>query len=391
MERSDPIGLRGCHTSSRRPVRGSSRNTEVERSRQQGGNSVATVTRWAFNGPMNVELHLLAPGDTGGLEARYDVLAAARTVDLPYDPPPSRLDSMAVLEHPWPGEKSISWLVRSTGSVVGVASLHLPSMDNLENASVEVVIHPRHRRRGIGTAVMERLVDLARTEGRHRIIGEVCQGGPALPTGERGSAAFAESCGAKEALVETRRRLDLTTLDRPEIARLLGSAETAGRDYHLVPWVDRTPDAVIDGVARLETRMVEDAPMGDLAWEPEQFDAKRWRDTETTIMGHGRRAYGCASVHTATGEVTGFTLCVIDGDVPQHAWQWTTIVLPWHRGHRLGLRLKAENLITILGREPALRTMDTWNAEVNGPMIAVNELMGYRPLDTWAEWQLELG
>ena len=137
--------------------------------------------------------------------------------------------------------------------------------------------------------------------------------------------------------------------------------------------------------------MVEDAPMGDLEWEPEQFDAERWSGAENTILGRGRRTYGCASVHTETGEVTGFTLCVVDGDVPEHAWQWTTIVLPWHRGHRLGLRLKADTLLRLLDHEPAVRRMDTWNAEVNAPMVAVNELMGYRALDTWSEWQLELG
>jgi hypothetical protein len=136
--------------------------------------------------------------------------------------------------------------------------------------------------------------------------------------------------------------------------------------------------------------MVEDSPMGDLAWETEQFDAKRWRATEAMLVGRGRRSYGCASVHSQTGEVSGFTQCVIDEDVPEHGWQWTTIVLPWHRGHRLGIRLKVSNLLAILDREPALRTIDTWNAEENGPMIAVNEIMGYRALDLWSEWQLDL-
>lgn len=340
---------------------------------------------------MTFDLHVLSPGDTAGLEARLEVLAAARAVDQPYDPPPSRLDGMAVLAHPYPGERSIYWLVRAAGSVVAVTSLHLPQLDNLQNASAELIVHPAHRRLGIGTAVMEQLVDFVRAEGRHRIIGEICQGGPELPSGERGNAAFAGSCGFKEALVETRRRLDLTSLDRAKITELLSTAEAASTGYHLVPWIDRTPESVIDGVATLETRMGEDAPMGDLSWEPEQYDAERWRGAEATILGRGRRSYGCASVHTATGEVTGFTLSVMDGDVPEHAWQWTTIVLPWHRGHRLGLRLKADTLLRMLDREPALRAMDTWNAEVNGPMIAVNELMGYRPLDTWAEWQLELG
>ena len=340
---------------------------------------------------MTIELYALSPGDIDGLQARYDVLAAASEVDVPYDPRPSHVDSMAVLDHPWPGERSIHWLVRSAGVVVGSATLNLPLLDNLENSSIDLVIHPAHRLRGIGSAAVEQLVDLARAEGRRRIVVELCQDGPVLPSGERGHAAFAGACGFKEALVETRRRLDLTAVERSTMDELLRSAEEASGDYHLVPWVDRTPESVVAGVATLESRMVEDAPMGDLAWEPEQYDAKRWSDNEKTILGRGRRSYGCASVHTATGEVTGFTLAVLDADIPEHVWQWTTIVLPWHRGHRLGLRLKVDTLLRVLDREPAAQTMDTWNAEVNAPMIAVNELMGYRPLDTWSEWQLELG
>ncbi|MEJ7725620.1 MAG: GNAT family N-acetyltransferase, partial [Actinomycetes bacterium] len=34
--------------------------------------------------------------------------------------------------------------------------------------------------------------------------------------------------------------------------------------------------------------------------------------------------------------------------------------------------------------------IDTWNAADNSHMIAVNESLGFRALDTWAEWQLEL-
>jgi GNAT superfamily N-acetyltransferase len=340
---------------------------------------------------MDVELHPLSAGDTDGLQARYDVLAAADAVDLPYDPPPSHQDKMAELAHPFPGERHLHWLVRAAEIVVGTTSLHLPTLDNLENATINLVIHPDHRRQGIGTAVLDQLIEKARSEGRRRIMGEVCQDGPPLPHGDRGGSAFAGSCGAKEALVETRRRLDVTSVDRAEVAGLLNSAEAASGDYHLVPWINVTPDEVLDGVATLESRMVEDSPMGELQWEPEVYDAKRWMDGEATLAGRGRRSYGCASVHTATGEVTGFTLCVFDGDTPEHAWQWTTIVLPWHRGHRLGMRLKAHNLLAILDHEPELRAVDTWNAEVNRPMIAVNELMGYRPLDTWAEWQLDFG
>ena len=34
--------------------------------------------------------------------------------------------------------------------------------------------------------------------------------------------------------------------------------------------------------------------------------------------------------------------------------------------------------------------MDTWNAAVNDHMISINEAMGFRPVDGWNNFQLNL-
>ena len=49
-----------------------------------------------------------------------------------------------------------------------------------------------------------------------------------------------------------------------------------------------------------------------------------------------------------------------------------------HRGHRLGLLLKAEMMRWLAEAEPQIATIDTDNAESNRHMIAVNERLGYR-------------
>ncbi len=73
-----------------------------------------------------------------------------------------------------------------------------------------------------------------------------------------------------------------------------------------------------------------------------------------------------------------------------HAWQNITLVDPDHRGHRLGLIIKIENLRYALAHEPELARVDTWNAAVNDHMISINEAIGYRPVDAWVNWQREL-
>jgi hypothetical protein len=42
--------------------------------------------------------------------------------------------------------------------------------------------------------------------------------------------------------------------------------------------------------------------------------------------------------------------------------------------------LKAEMLVRLADLEPQVRTVDTWNAETNEAMVAVNDALGYVPL-----------
>ena len=329
--------------------------------------------------------------DAAGVQARADLHTAVLHHDMPYVPGPSRRDLLETVAHQFPGGDNEHWLAYVAGEVVGSTLVHLPRYDNPESATVEVLVHPAHRRAGIGRQLVEHTCELARADQRRRVITEIREDGPGMTAEDMGGVALARSLGAQRALPETRRRLDLTTLERATTERLLASAEAASKDYHLLRWHDAVPEEVIEGVVTLESRMVEDAPMGDLAWEPQVVNADRWRAMEATVKARGRHTYGCAAIHTATGAVTGYTLCAIAEDVPDHAGQWATIVLPGHRGHRLGLRLKAANLLNLQEGEAEVRTIDTWNAIANRPMIAVNEALGFRVLDTWAEWQLDLG
>jgi len=341
-------------------------------------------------GRLAVDLCLLTTEDAAGVAARADLQTVVAHHDFPYDPGPSRRNLLAQLAYPFPGSDSEHWLAYAAGVLVGLVDVELPTLDNLENAAVEVLVHPAHRASGVGRQLADHALARTRANGRRRAIIEICENGPGVPPEDRTGMLLARSFGAGRALADVRRRLDLTTVESRAVERQLDQAAAASPGYHLVSWVDVVPDAAIEGVATLESRMVTDSPMGDLAWEPELHDAKRWRGMEAVLTGRGHRSYGCASVHTDTGTVAGYTMCTVAADVPEYVDQWSTIVLPEHRGHRLGLRLKTSNQLRLLELEPAARMIDTWNAADNSHMIAVNESLGFRALDTWAEWQLEL-
>ena len=62
------------------------------------------------------------------------------------------------------------------------------------------------------------------------------------------------------------------------------------------------------------------------------------------------------------------------------------MVLPEHRGHRLGLATKLASHRALRAAVPACRLVVTSNADVNTHMNAINEALGYRPLETLLEY-----
>ncbi|VDR33039.1 Uncharacterised protein [Arthrobacter agilis] len=58
-----------------------------------------------------------------------------------------------------------------------------------------------------------------------------------------------------------------------------------------------------------------------------------------------------------------------------------------HRGHRLGMWLKATNLLLAADVWGNADRIYTWNAEENSFMLEVNEALGFRPSGRTAGWQ----
>lgn len=337
---------------------------------------------------MDTTVTPLDPADATAAEQAYRIADACVAADLPDFPPVSPERFFGGLRHPWPGQEDRRALAYADGLPVGYLEIELPYLDNLENATVEISVLPEYRRRGVGRALHEYALKLLRELGRKRVTGmspSALPGGPARP--EPGTG-FATAMGATDALVEVRRRLDVTVLDQAALDRLLAAAWQRADGYSLVCWQGPTPDEYVDDVAYLDGRLVADAPMGDLEWEPERVDAERIRQAEAARSVRGRHMVVAGMRHDGTGRLVAFTVLDLNHSSPWHAYQQITLVDPEHRGHRLGTIIKIENLRAALAYEPTLRAVDTWNAATNKHMISINEAMGFRPVDQWHNWQL---
>jgi GNAT superfamily N-acetyltransferase/RimJ/RimL family protein N-acetyltransferase len=272
------------------------------------------------------------------------------------------------------------------GVDVAYGTARLPLRDNLSGATVSVSVLPSRRRRGIGTALAKEILAFVRSEGRTNAVWTV-----GSPIGEESpGCSFSRILGARSALSRLRRELDLAIVDDSELDNLVRN-HIEGRDsgYEIVTWADRSPDNLVEGVARLVGRMSTDTPRGDLSLESEVWDASRWREKEDDAFRSGRRRLAAGAVDRS-GHLVAFTDLGAWAQEPAVAEQWNTIVDPDHRGHRLGLATKVANLRNLRREIPGTLRLETWNAIENSRMIAINELLGFQIVERVDEYQLVL-
>jgi GNAT superfamily N-acetyltransferase len=311
----------------------------------------------------------------------YQITRAAWEADVADIPHPSPAAFAAMLESSWPAHSDERYVAFLDGVAVGFLRLRMPQADNLANVDVEVVTAPGHRRRGVGRAMLGHAVRRARALGRAHLMSSTVDH---IPDG----AAFALAMGANAGLAETRSRLDVPPPDQDRLDALLADCWRHAAGYRLVQWTGVAPEDYLGDVARLESRLVLDAPMGELPMEPEKIDADRARANDEHRIALGRTPFQTGAVHEASDRMVAWTMIAGHNDTPVHAWQNITIVDPDHRGRRLGLIVKLENLRYIRGLRPELTGIDTINASANRHMLAINETMGFRRVDQWVQWQL---
>lgn len=316
-----------------------------------------------------MELRPFEPDDAMAVRQCVGLRNAVRTADSPWQRPTTEVELGGHLRYGWDLEPDTPFLAVVDGQTVGFAAYSISQHDNLHLAWLTVEVHPDHRRQGHGTAMLDALV------GRIRALGRTSVGlaGWDLP----GPRAFAERHGLALAATEINRRQILAEVDWSDVERRHSQALEHAHGYELVRRTDRTPDDELPALAEM-TAAINDAPTDDLDIEDEVFTAERVRDYETAQLSRGGAFHRLYARHRTTGEHAGQTVVVLEPDRPHLAEQHDTSVVRAHRGHRLGMLLKAEMMLWLREAQPQLESVDTWNAESNSYMIGVNEALGYR-------------
>src|SRR4051794_23905209 len=312
-------------------------------------------------------------GEIRSLVETYNAVLAA---DLPDDPPWQDVQVVDYLAETMPGERRISWVAEDDRLPDGDRAIFgLVSVLRLGDIGVlEVLVHPRLRRRGLGRQLVAVAARRAYLEGFSSIGVEAIGDTPALP--------FYESLGFEREYVETRSVLSLSSVDWNALHAM---ANGIGAGYRVEFYAGGPPAALLEAYAQAKLEGQE-GDGNDLDLRPSSSDPQRLRDSLDTLHRRGLKPYIVLAIHEASGAVAGLTEVVVPVQHPERADQYDTIVVRAHRGYGIDRAIKARMLFELRAAEAGLREVQTWNAHNNESMLKVNAELGYQPDRDWYEY-----
>ena len=334
---------------------------------------------------MAVRSEMLDPDDDAAFTDWYGAIAATDEDLFPGEPGWQPAELRASLRDERGPERTIGMTARDTrGRVVGSGWIELPVFDNRHLAMLAPHVPPEHRRRGVGTTLLEAMERVAIDQGRTVLAG--FQDEPLRMLDRSPGRSFATACGYAVAIANARRDLSVPVPEE-RLATLEAVARARSTGYRALTWDGPWPDEYLQDRLELGRRMSTDAPIEDFEVSEEHWDEARVRGLEELLASMDRTKLTAVVLHEASGRLVAFSEIAIPRAAPTHAYQHDTLVLSEHRGHRIGLLVKLANLRALADASPDTRVVTTHNALSNSFMIAVNDALGCRVTAHALTWQ----
>lgn len=298
---------------------------------------------------------------------------------------------------------------------------------NLHRAWLNAYVDQAYRRAGLGSAVVAFGREEVCAAGRTEIEAWTFAKPVANPDASAGSedpgvlrphvgsgaidvsadvSLFALKCGFGLEMIT--RFSALENLTDPQVRNRLrararelaaSAASHYEQDYELRYVAGGFPDDMLADVAQMYTEFTADIPQGE-GDEPTPFTAETVREDDARNEKRGLRIHRTIACERGSGRPVAYTT-IYWRDTSAGPSQEDTWVSREHRGRRLGLAIKAENLLRVLAanderlaaadvagahRPPATRII-TWNADENAHMWAINEQLGFEIVGAEAVWR----
>lgn len=299
---------------------------------------------------------------------RSVLTATARAVDPSYTPR-SAQSLAAMFRSPDPGNEHVRLVAVDGDQLVGIGSLALPREHNTSAAWIDVQVLPTHRRRGVGSTLLDELEASAPASRTH------LHGGATVTAHgwtDSDPVRFAEHRGYTTHSHAVVRRLAL-----PLDPRLLATLAVDISPYRVETHVDGVPHRYFPDYGALMGLLDVDAPTGELEWEPSQVSWEDYLAGMHRCAASGERVVESLAI-APDGQLVGYSDLVV-GAPGRPVAQGGTLVLAEHRRRGLARALKLANLEALLHVYQDNPFVETSNNAANTAMAAVNEHLGFVP------------
>jgi GNAT superfamily N-acetyltransferase len=278
-----------------------------------------------------------------------------------------------------PSQDRSSWFVIRDDGLIGAARLITSSGQRWFGlARVSVVVAARARRRGVGRALGTAAINEAGRRGSTQVLVETRSGGIGADLVGRIRPAD---------LVNRRLRLATADADLLQLRSWMDGAKLEADGYDVLVWAGGVPETWIEEFCRATDALGDQTlgRLGDAAFGCSPAELQDWEELNC------RRGTATLTVAIAHGlEVCGYSRYEILADQPEVCRGIDTAVVARHRNRGFGRVLRGRMLHEAIERYPWVRYFEAWNAVTNVPVGVLNQALGFRELERWSEWQLEI-
>jgi len=228
-------------------------------------------------------------------------------------------------------------------------------------ANAGIVVHPAHRRGGVGSALWDLVSAHLDTIGARRIV--------AYSRADDDSVAFARARGFSLESTDTTSAVDPRTLPPPP-------DPPAG--IAIAPMAEYEDDPMPVFEADKASALDEPGP-GD-------FSGTTYETWRRLIWDAPDSDHDVSVVVTADGVVVGTSFLYSDRGTGRAMNAGTGVTRPF-RGRGLAFLMKQHSLARAAAS--GITRVITQNDDTNAPMLAINKKLGYEPLSSGHSWVLE--
>jgi mycothiol synthase len=320
-----------------------------------------------------------------------DLLTARREFFIeswPGEPVPSDEEQRTFLSQiPDLRDQVIFWLFYDDdANCVGWCSLSHPKPENPDYAAnrdriyVEPIVLARYRRHGVGTQLLPLIVNYAQSVGASWIEWDT-----KFESGFR----FSEKIGAIEAGRQRTNSLTVDQVDWDLMQQWVDEGRSRNREVELVRFVNLPAPGLIDPICNLITDINRLQPRDDLegisfSITPEEFvkEANRLKERKMERVIFFTRE--------PDGTLSGMTDMFYNEAKPTLTKVGLTGVRREYQNRGLGKWLKAAMMLDMHERYPNVKFVATENFNNNGPMLSINDRMGFKLFEQYVFYKISV-